>query len=163
MVEGESARAADCLHLLETRGQTLVTAESLTAGLVCATLATVPGSSTVLRGGLAAYATDLKIDVLGVDPELVRSAGVFSRACAEAMATRAMALLRADWAVSTTGVAGPDPQDGHPAGEVYVGVGGPDGVLVSRALTLTGGRQQIRVATVDAVLDLLREKLVATG
>ncbi len=151
--------AATCLSDLEAAGATLATAESLTAGLVASTLASVPGASTVLRGGVAAYATDVKVSVLGLDPTIVSRFGVISAECAEAMATRAGALFSADWAVSTTGVAGPDPQDGHPAGEVYVAVASPSGAVSSRRLDLAGSRQQIREATVFEVLALLHSLL----
>ncbi len=151
--------ASICLQALESRGQTLGTAESLTAGLVAATLATVPGASTVLRGGLAAYATDVKIDVLGVDAAVIARHGVYSAACAEQMADRVRTFLTCDWGLSTTGVAGPASEGGHPAGDVQVAVAGPGGVLVSEGLMLTGGRQEVRGACVRAALTLLRDQL----
>ena len=147
--------AEACLSALEQSGATLATAESLTSGLLAATLASVPGASAVLRGGLAAYATDVKTTVLGVDPSLLTRYGVISVECAEAMAVRARLLFRADWAVATTGVAGPEPQDGHAAGEVYVAVAGPAEALSSRQLALTGSRQQIRAVTMFEALTLL--------
>jgi nicotinamide-nucleotide amidase len=155
--------AAACLAALEARGETLGTGESLTAGLVAATFATVPGASNVLRGGIAAYAVDVKTDVLGADPDVIERHGVYSRECAEAMAHAARRTLRCDWGLSTTGVAGPDPDDGHQAGEVHVAVAGPDGVLVSRRLDLRGGRQAIRVGTVEALIGLLRVTLLPGG
>src|SRR4051812_1574751 len=147
--------AATCLQELETRGQTLGTAESLTAGLVSATLASVPGASNVLRGGLTAYAVDVKTQLLGVDAAVLAVHGVYSLACAEQMAVRSCAVFACDWGIGTTGVAGPDPDDGHPAGEVYVAVAGPQGIITSRALMLDGDRQEIRESSVAAVLSLL--------
>lgn len=147
-----------CLQVLERRGETLGTAESLTAGLVAATLATVPGASTVLRGGVAAYATDVKIEVLGVDAHIIADHGVYSAACAEQMALCVRDLLTCDWGIATTGVAGPEAQDGHPVGEVHVAVAGPSGVT-ARSLELPGERQEIRAASVAAVLGLLLERL----
>ncbi len=117
--------AADCLHRLRMLGHTLATAESLTAGLVCATLAAVPGASDVLRGGVVAYASDVKATVLGVDPAVIAAYGVVSAECAGAMARGAATLLQATWAVSTTGVAGPDRQEDKPVGTVHVAVAGP--------------------------------------
>ncbi len=146
--------AASCLDRLRHAGQTLATAESLTAGLVSATLASVPGASDVLRGGLAAYASDVKTSVLGVDAQLVALHGVVSEECARAMAVRAALLFESTWAVSTTGVAGPDRQEGKPPGTVYVAVAGP-GVARVRALALAGTRDEIRRATVLDVLTLL--------
>jgi nicotinamide-nucleotide amidase len=151
------AGAAACLAALERRGETLGTAESLTAGLVAATFATVPGASNVLRGGVAAYAVDVKTDVLGVAPDVIEAHGVYSAECAEAMANAARATLACDWAVSTTGVAGPDPDDGHPAGEVYVAVAGPGGRVVSQRLDLSGSRQEIRRGSVEAGIALLQQ------
>ena len=146
--------AARCLDLLRRRGSTLATAESLTAGLVCSTLAEVPGASDVLRGGVAAYATDVKTRVLGVPRVVVAEHGVVSAECAAAMAAGARSLLGATWAVATTGVAGPSRQDGLPVGTVYVAVAGP-GAVRQRRLALPGGRADIRHGSVCAVLELL--------
>ena len=155
-----TSSAQHCLAELQTRGQTLATAESLTCGLIAATLAGVPGASAVLRGGLAAYATDVKTSVLGVDPDLVDRYGVISPQCVEAMAARASILLGSDWAVASTGVAGPDSQEGHAVGTVFVAVAGPR-VARSATLALSGERNVIRAATVDAALALLEEALDA--
>lgn len=154
-----TAPAARCLDLLEDRRHTLATAESLTCGLVAATLAEVPGASRVLRGGLAAYATDVKIGLLGVDAGLVARFGVISRQCAEAMAACARLLFQSDWAVASTGVAGPDEQEGHEVGTVFVAVTGPAAAR-SEGLRLIGSRDEIRTATVHAVLNLLKTTLV---
>lgn len=151
--------AKQVLEALRASSQTLATAESLTCGLLAGTVASVPGASAVLRGGLAAYATDVKTSVLGVDRLLIAEAGVVSAPCAEAMAVQARRLFGADWSLSTTGVAGPDPQDGHPVGEVYVAVAGPGGGVDSARLDLPGSRQEIRLATVLAALNLLAERL----
>lgn len=152
--------AAYCLSLLRDRRQFVATAESLTAGLIAATFAEIPGASDVLRGGLAAYATDVKSSVLGVDPDLIRREGVVSAACAAAMATAARTLFAADWAVSATGVAGPAEQDGIPVGTVYVAVAGPE-AAIGRQLALSGDRARIRSATVTEALALLREALTS--
>lgn len=149
-----AADVARSMRTLEALGQTLATAESLTAGQVSATIADVPRASTVLRGGLAAYASEVKVDVLGVDAELVRQHGVVSRECAEAMAVAANALFGTDWALSTTGVAGPTEQEGQPVGTVYVAVANAADVR-SRELHLEGDRPSIRAAATTAVLELL--------
>ncbi len=151
--------ASTCLDALQSRHQTVGTAESLTAGLVTATLATVPGASRSLRGGIVAYAAHVKTDLLGIDPDVLARHGVYSTACAEQLAARARVLLSCDWGLGTTGVAGPGPEDGHPAGDVHVAVAGPDGVVVSRSLRLPGDRQEVRRAAVDAVLTLLLDQL----
>jgi len=146
--------AARCLNLLRDCGDTVATAESLTAGLVSAALAAVPGASEVLRGGVVAYASEVKTAVLGVDASVVATYGVVSAECAGAMARRASELFDATWGVSTTGVAGPERQEGQPVGTVYVAVAGP-GVDRVRRLELTGSRQQIRARSVVETLTLL--------
>ena len=153
-------KADRCLSLLESQGETLSTAESVTCGLVAATFAEVPGASRVLRGGLAAYSTEVKIGVLGLDGALVDRFGVISRECAEAMATRALRVFASDWAVASTGVAGPDSQEGREVGTVFVAVAGP-GVLRSEYLRLAGGRHDIRASTVHALLGLLESEVIA--
>jgi nicotinamide-nucleotide amidase len=153
--------AASCVDALRQRAETLATAESLTAGLVCSTLAEVPGASDVLRGGLAAYATDVKVAVLGVDPAVVAEHGVVSAACVQEMARRACSLFASDWALATTGVAGPTEQEGRPVGTVFVAVCGP-GRLETRELTLAGTRDDVRRGAVGHVLSLLSSTLATT-
>lgn len=153
--------AAECLDALRRRKATVATAESLTCGLVAAALASVPGASDVLRGGVAAYATDVKTSLLGVDTDLLTRHGVVSAACAEAMATGGRRLLGADFAVSTTGVAGPGSSDGHAAGEVYVAVAPPHHPPVSRRLMLPGDRAAVREASVSEALALLAAVLAS--
>jgi nicotinamide-nucleotide amidase len=143
---------------LAALGQTMATAESLTGGLVAATVVDVPGSSKVLRGGLIVYATDLKHALAGVDSGLLASQGPVSPAVAASLARGARSRCGADWGVSTTGVAGPDPQDGVPVGTVFVAVSGP-GVEEVRELHLAGDRPTIRAAAVQAALSLLWENL----
>ena len=127
---------------LTARRQTVSCAESLTGGELAALLSAAPGASAVFRGGVVCYATDVKRSLLGVTAERVVSA-----ACAEQLASGVRRLLGADWGVSTTGVAGPDEQEGQPVGTVFVGVAGPDGVT-SRRLQLGGERAAIRAETV---------------
>ena len=150
---------ADLLVAAATRsGRTLAVAESLTAGLVCARIAEVPGASAVLRGGVVAYATELKATLLGVDAALLATSGPVHPDVAAQMATGVRALLRADVGVSTTGVAGPGPSDAHPAGTVYVAVADDGGVDV-RALLLPGGREEVRRASAEHALGLVLERL----
>jgi nicotinamide-nucleotide amidase len=153
---GELARTA--IELLIVRDETVATAESLTGGLVAAALTSVPGSSAAVRGGVVAYATELKAALLGVPPDLLERHGAVHGAVAEAMAEGARDRLGATTGVATTGVAGPDPAEGKPVGMVFVAVAGPGG-LATRQLALTGGREEIRAATVASVLSLLIDAL----
>lgn len=155
--EYEVARAVVIAASLATK--TVATAESLTAGLIAATLATVPGASAVLRGGIIAYATELKLSLLQVPAALVEGGGVIQAPVAEAMARGACAVMGADYAVACTGVAGPDEQDGHPVGEVHVAVAGP-GSVRTHSLTLQGDRDGIRHNTVLVVLGMLLDALL---
>ncbi len=135
-------------------GATLATAESLTGGGLAALITSVSGASHVYLGGVVSYATSVKVDVLGVSAEIVAGPGVVSGPCAEAMATGVRRLTGATYALSTTGVAGPDRQEGKPAGTVFVGLAGPGGVA-SVELALSGTRAQICAATHSAALGQL--------
>ena len=156
-------RAARLVAALTDRRLTLAVAESLTGGLVSATLVGVPGASAVLRGAVVAYATPLKAELLGVDAHLLDARGAVDPEVARQMAAGVRARLGADLGLATTGVAGPTDQDGHPPGTVHVAVSGADGDTV-RSLRLEGDRSAVRSATVDAVLALAMEVLdVPTG
>lgn len=152
--------AAEIVALLVERGETVATAESLTAGLVTATLTTVPGSSAVVRGGLVVYATDLKASLAGVPVDLLDRHGAVHPEVATALAEGARRRCRADWGIGLTGVAGPDPQDGVPPGRVYLAVAAPDRTTC-HTLDLPGDRHAVRAAAVAAALDVLRRSLVA--
>lgn len=152
----------DLVERLVALGQTVACAESLTGGLVVARLVDTPGASAVVRGGVVAYATELKASLLGVDEELLAARGAVDADVAKQMAAGARRVLGADWGVATTGVAGPDPQDGMPVGRVYVAVAGPPGSRESATVErhdLSGGRAAIRLAAVDAALALLARRL----
>jgi nicotinamide-nucleotide amidase len=154
--------ASDLLVALGARGWSLAVAESLTGGLVSATLVDVPGASAVLRGAVVAYATDLKGTLLDVVPALLEARGAVDPDVAAAMARGVRARLGADVGLATTGVAGPDPQDGQPPGTVHVAVSTPDGTTV-RSLQLAGDRALVRAGSVDAVLALGVEILRRSG
>lgn len=141
---------------LGSRGITLATAESLTGGELGALVSAIPGASKTYLGGVISYATDVKVDVLGVSQETVDSVGVVSEQCAAEMATGVRDLLKADIGVSTTGVAGPQPQEDKPVGLAYVGVAHGDDVQV-REVDAEGSRWDIRRAVVAAAMDLLGE------
>jgi nicotinamide-nucleotide amidase len=154
--------AAELVELLLTRGSTLVTAESLTGGLVGAAVTAVPGCSAVYRGGVVSYATDLKAQLLDVDAALLDQVGAVHPDVAKAMAEGAARRLGAEYAVATTGVAGPSPQDGKPPGTVFIGVRGPNGsVAFDAGLDVDGptpiDRETVRRTTTLRALRRLRD------
>jgi nicotinamide-nucleotide amidase len=151
--------AAQIIELLTTRGQTVATAESLTGGLVAAALTSVPGSSLAFRGGVVAYATPLKAALLGVPERLLADHGPVHPEVAQAMARGVASRLGATFGLATTGVAGPGPADGHPAGTVFVAVGNRL-EATAYGLSLTGTRAEVRAASVTSVLSALVRKLL---
>ncbi len=146
--------AVDAVRRLIDRGETFATAESLTGGLVAATVVEIPGVSAVFRGGLVVYATDLKHSLAGVPEALLAERGAVDPDVALALAAGCRERCGADWGLATTGVAGPVPQDGVPVGLVYVAVSGPAGATV-RKLELGGDRAAVRTESVTRVLRLL--------
>jgi nicotinamide-nucleotide amidase len=146
--------ARSIIEMLIARQKTIAVAESLTGGMVAAELTTVPGSSAAFRGGVVAYATELKAALLGVSTDLLAKHGPVHPEVAEAMAKGVAGRLGASYGIATTGVAGPGPADGHPAGTVFVAVYSPSGSAVV-GLQLTGDRQEVRGQSVRGVLSLL--------
>ena len=140
---------------LTVRKQSIATAESLTACLLAATLAGVPGASEVLRGGLVTYTAHMKIVLAGVAPQILEEVGPVAAPTARALAVGARQRCEATWGVGLTGVAGPDLQEGMPVGIVYVAVSGITSGEVVRRLDLSGSRRQIRDGAVEGALDLL--------
>jgi len=153
--------AASVVAALAARGQTLATAESLTGGLIGATITAVPGASVAYRGGVVAYATDLKHTLAGVPQDVLDACGPVSGQTALALARGVRDVAGADWGIAVTGVAGPDPQDGHAPGEVWVAVAGPDGPAQAVRHDVEGDRDAVRRATVRAALGLLAAALDA--
>jgi nicotinamide-nucleotide amidase len=162
--EGTTARVSDedlparLHHALLARSETVAAAESLTAGLFCATLATVPGASATLRGGLVVYATELKTVLAGVPADLLATHGPVSPQTAAALADGVRARCAAGWGIGLTGVAGPDPVDGHGPGRVYLGLSGADGTDVVQ-LDLPGDRAAVRTGAVAAAMRQLLARL----
>ena len=143
------------LGMLEERGWTLGVAESVTGGLVGGRLTAIPGASRTFRGGVISYASDVKFDVLAVDP-----GPVVSEEAAIQMAQGAQKVIGADVALALTGVAGPEEQDGKPVGTLCVGVVFPDGTTASTTSVLPGQRDQMRQMSVITALSLLRSLLL---
>jgi nicotinamide-nucleotide amidase len=141
------------------RALTVATAESLTGGALAAAVVDVPGASACFEGAVVSYSNRVKTEVLGVPARLLAERGSVDPDVAVAMAEGARRRLGTDWAVSTTGAAGPEPHDGKPVGTVYLGVAGPGGSTVHE-LAAAGGRAEIRAAAVRAALDRLTAALV---
>ncbi len=153
-VDGDTLDAV-LLQLLRERGETVSVAESLTGGLLGATLTQTPGASDVFRGGVIAYASDLKDSLLGVPADLLESEGAVSARVATAMATGVRERLATTYGLALTGVAGPAEQDGQAVGTVHVGLAAPGGVTV-RSLRMPADRPRIRVFATVAAMNLLR-------
>jgi nicotinamide-nucleotide amidase len=157
--EGDRLLGESVVESLRERGSSVAVAESLTGGALCSALVDVPGASAVLRGSVTAYATGLKADLLGVDPDLLARVGAVHPDVAAAMAAGARTRLGAVWGVATTGVAGPDSQDGHPPGTVHVAAAGPEGIRV-RSLVVHGARPLVRQLAVMHALEVLRRAVL---
>ncbi|MDO5701199.1 MAG: nicotinamide-nucleotide amidohydrolase family protein [Bowdeniella nasicola] len=136
------------------KGTTLGCAESLTAGLVTSSLASVPGISEILRGGVVCYATDIKWQVLGVDKSLLARHGPVHPQVAAQLARGAARVLGAEFGLATTGVAGPGSAWGKEAGTVFVAAARGHHLLV-RELTIEGDRERVRTISAGAALDLV--------
>lgn len=149
---------AALLALLRERAETLATAESLTGGLIGSLLTGVPGASAVYVGGVITYATSLKATLAGVAEHTLEQFGPVAKSTAAEMAAGVAARCLADWGLSVTGVAGPDSQDGHPVGQVFVGIARRSTRLLRvEELRLFGSREEIRTQTAVQALALLTE------
>ncbi len=147
--------ASEVVDALRARGETVSTAESLTAGAVSSAIVTIAGASDVFVGGVTAYRDEIKISHLGVDPELLELHTAVSEEVAVAMAQGAINSFGTTWGIGTTGVAGPNPLDGHPVGAVWVSIQGP--VCQSIELSLSGERESVRnAATASAIATFAR-------
>ncbi len=154
-------RATQVLADIAVRGETIGCAESLTGGALISRLVDVPGASRVLRGGVVAYANDVKVALLGVPAGLLATRGAVDAGVAAAMAEGVCRVLACDWGVATTGVAGPDPSDGKPVGTAFVAVVRAGREPVVQQLHVDGDRAQVRAAVVEAALELIDAELTA--
>lgn len=151
--------ACDVLQALSRAGKSIGTAESLTGGLIAATLTEVPGSSEVVRGAVVSYVNEVKQELLGVDHETLVRTGAVSEETARAMAEGARRDLGADVAVAVTGIAGPSgAEEGKPVGTVWIGLANSS-ETTARRYCFGGNRAQVRFQTVRAALDLVSESL----
>jgi nicotinamide-nucleotide amidase len=148
---------------LTVRKQSVATAESLTAGLLAATLAGVAGASEVLRGGLITYTERTKVVLAGVAPQILDEVGPVAGPTARALAVGARQRCDATWGVGLTGVAGPEPHGGHEVGTVFMGLAGPDDYSVTEVVKLqfSGTRWDIRISAVRESISRLRALVAA--
>ncbi|PWY96548.1 hypothetical protein BO94DRAFT_619657 [Aspergillus sclerotioniger CBS 115572] len=154
--------ATTIIQTLKQANQTLGVAESLTGGGLMAAITSISGSSAVFHGGVVSYATPLKQEILGVDEQLIAKEGVIHAEVARQMAKGARRITshgdnKTTWGVGTTGVAGPTPQDDKPAGTVYIGVASERRVWAWGPFNFSGGREEVRRATVREALCLLKD------
>ena len=157
----ESSLAPQVVRQFTEKGMTLGTAESLTAGLIAATVADVSGASAVLMGGVVSYDPRVKHEVLGVSQEVIDTVGVVSEACALQMADGARKLLKVEVALSATGVAGPTGGTAeNPVGTVWLGVSTAEGTI-ARRFQFDGDRQNVRRQTVETALRLALDVLAS--
>ena len=146
-------------QMLKARGLTLAVMESCTGGLLSDTITNVAGSSAYFRGGIVSYATDVK-EMMGVDPTIIAEHGVVSQQTANAMAQAVRERLQADIGVGITGVAGPDPQDGVPVGQVYIAVATGEGAPEELSFQFAQSRTAIKRRAVTQAILLLYRALV---
>ena len=146
----EFAGLADVLEILTQRGETICVAESLTGGGLAEALSSLPGSSQIFRGSVTAYQVEIKNSVLNVPLELISEMGAVSEEVAVSMAAGVKDLMSSTWSISTTGVAGPGPVDGVPAGTVWVAIEGP--ISQTLQLELSGTREIVRNATIAGAI-----------
>ena len=146
----EFAGLTDVLEILTQRGETICVAESLTGGGLAEALSSLPGSSQIFRGSVTAYQAEIKNSVLKVPLELISEMGVVSEEVAVSMADGVKDLMGSTWSISTTGVAGPGPVDGVPAGTVWVAIEGP--ISQTLQLELSGTREIVRNATIAGAI-----------
>ena len=159
LLDVDRDRLRSLIKTLAAAELTVATAESLTAGLVAATLTEIPGASAVVRGGIVCYATDLKRSLVGVDDALLIERRAVDPDVARQLARGARIRCGANIGIGLTGVAGPDPQDGKPAGTVFIALDdGQAQPAPVRALAPAPGRRsrwEVRAAAVRAALELL--------
>jgi len=162
----DSAKQSACGSLAQAviesaieKGVSLATAESLTGGLISSCLTSIPGSSSVMRGGIVSYSSDVKRDVLDVDRLLLERDGAVNERVACEMAEGARMRLEADYAVAATGIAGPEGDgSGVPVGTVWIAVAS-NGCSQARCYHFEGDRREVRELSVDAALNQLLEAM----
>ncbi len=151
--------AEKAVKLLAEKGKKVSTAESCTGGMISAALTSVSGSSAVIELGVCSYSNRIKHEVLGVSSETLEKFSEYSAQCAEEMALGAARVSGADYAVSTTGVAGPTGgTEEHPVGEVFIGAAASSGASAER-FVFGGCREEVRAKACRKALELLIKQI----
>ena len=148
--------AALVVKTLKEEKATVATAESCTGGLIAKSITDIAGSSAVLAGGMVTYTNRIKIDVLGVDENIIKEHTEVSHACAKAMAKRAREVFGTDYALSATGYAGPGGgTEKDPTGTVYIGIATPTGTRSERICIENATRAQVRNTVTHHAFEML--------
>lgn len=155
-----NSMARTVLELLKVQNKTITAAESLTAGLFQSQLAEFSGASQVFNGGFTTYSMEAKSQLLGIPKKKLQEYGVISHFTAEAMAQQARQLLKADFGIGLTGVAGPDELEGYPAGTVFIGIATPEGVSSIKVSIGGKSRSDVRHISTLHAFDLVRRALL---
>ena len=152
------------VKLLTMRNETLTTAESCTGGLIADRITNVPGASNVFIAGYVCYANQAKFDMLNVDPKLIEESGAVSEPVARALAERASARAGSNYALATTGIAGPtggSPE--KPIGTVYVALASTESATLVKKFFFPTDRETFKQLAAQSALDILRRKFLATS
>ena len=157
-----NSSATSLIVAAHTQSLTVATAESLTGGLLCATLVDVPGASQVIRGGVVTYQLQLKHELLGVDWDFLQQHGPYNERTAIDMALGVRERCGADVGISTTGVAGPGPDGQTPAGTYFVAVALREQCVTKKGVC-SGNRQAVRLAAVNAAISLTLGELMKSS
>ncbi|MFS0782226.1 competence/damage-inducible protein A [Bacillus sp. 1P06AnD] len=156
----DTSLVEEVVNSLKKQNATVTGAESLTGGMFQEQITSIPGASNVFRGGLVSYSNEVKAKVLGVSEQTIKLHGVVSEQCAIEMADGAKALFNSDYAISFTGVAGPDGLEGKPSGTVYIGVASPNRATEAFLVQMgNSSREQIRIRSVKKGCSLLLKVL----
>ncbi|MBT2637062.1 competence/damage-inducible protein A [Bacillus sp. ISL-39] len=158
----ETSLVIELSKILKSRNLTLSAAESLTGGMFQQDLTSVPGASSLFKGGIVCYSNEAKIGLVKVDPKTIEKFGAVSSECAEELAVNAAALTNSDIGISFTGAAGPDSLEGHPAGTVFIGVHIKGQPVHVEKLTLSGSRDAIRKRSVKFGCQIIINRLSGT-
>jgi len=157
----ESSLASVTLEMLAEKGKTITAAESLTAGLFQSTIGDIPGASKVFQGGFVTYSAQTKAKFLEIDEEELEKNGTVSEFAARKMAQSALELAQSDYALSFTGVAGPDELEGKPAGTVFIGLAKKGQETIVEEHRFSRDRRYVRISAVMKGLDMLRRELLS--